>query len=470
MTTWAEPSTHPAWVGEAKAQLMDARLHKLSAFAESALEAENHAQAERAVATLVQAAPQSLYAWQLALDVGAMAEDTGWQRAACERCLAIGRAMGREDIAAHYLALDAALVAGLDEPTYRLDESYVSCEWIEGGLTYGTTELNVCCIPNQGGNGGWEKIVDYSPDTIPDLLAFVRTKQRMRHAAQSGGVDNCRGCSRLAKNPWPVKLPVIDTLNFSHFHRCNLRCNYCYLEQPDYVPDKKALEDPNPLAGHMRYWRSTGMLATNAVVYWGGGEPSILRDFDETLSQLVDHGCRNVVNTNGIRYSEAIETALRAPGQMVVCSIDAGTAETYRRKKGADVFDRVLRNCERYARAASQGRMALKYIVDLDNHGNDEIDGFVERAAAIGIGEGDPRCQQLQQPPVQAHGGRAGPLGARPVRAGRAGIHRRLRCVRLPRARRPWAPACRTRGQRRNLGRRDRTLPRRGSGVADRPR
>ena len=327
-------------------------------------------------------------AWQVVLEAGLLQSDIGLQRAACERLFVISKAVAAEDAIRYYADLDRRLGEATGEPTYALDGEYTSCEWIQGGLTYDVDMMTACCIPNQGGAGGWEPLAHYKPDSKPALLEFVRAKQRMRHAAQSGGVDNCKGCSRLVRRTWRSELFLIDTLNFSHFHRCNLRCNYCYLEQPDYVPNDKALRDPNDLEHHVRYWARTGLLSKSAVVYWGGGEPTILKDFESVLTELLRHGCRNVINTNGIRYSPAVEKALQTPGQMVVCSLDAGTRETYKAKKKADVFDKVVRHCARYAASMSGGVLALKYIVDLDNHSEEETASFIEVAAeTVGVRE-----------------------------------------------------------------------------------
>ena len=380
-------SPRPAWVQRALDEIADPRLQKLVEFAAVATKRRDIAMLEKAVESIAQSIPHSYASWALVLEAAALQDDVGLQRAACERLYVIARDRGDDEARAYYLALDEHLIDLVGEPTYRLDQSYTSCEWIEGGVSYSVRSLKTCCIPNRGDHGGWEPIAEYDPATRPPLLAFVRTKQRMRHAAQSGGIESCRGCVKLQESVWRSRRTLVDTLNLAHHQRCNLRCDYCYLEQDDHVRNEKAIKDPNSIVGHLRYWSDSGLMASGGTVYWGGGEPVLLPEFDELIGQLVGHRMANVVNTNGVRYSLALERALRHAGQMAVCSIDAGTRETFKRKKKVDALDKVITNCARYVASRGEGRFALKYLMDFDNQGEADIRGFIGHALDIGVAE-----------------------------------------------------------------------------------
>jgi hypothetical protein len=95
-------------------------------------------------------------------------------------------------------------------------------------------------------------------------------------------------------------------------------------------------------------------LARGTEAFWGGGEPTLLADFEQTITVLNQHDAKQVLNTNCLQYSDSIEKSLvRSPATSLTCSIDAGSAETYRSVKGADCFDYVRENLARYARAGN---------------------------------------------------------------------------------------------------------------------
>ena len=391
-TDSAEPTATPDNLGWVWADLArhenDEAISPLLQRFNTAIEARDWPAALAAAAALVQAQPSSVFAYHLTFVAAQLAGDVALARAMVERLFVRATHAGNREQILFYGAAEEELCQGLDDGGgYRIASDYVSCEWIESGLAFNPTTLHVCCIPNQGSKGGWEAVGPYSEDVEPDVVAIMRVRQHLRHAAQSGGTERCRGCSNLQRRSW--KRPfLLETLNFSHFQRCNLRCNYCYLEQPGFVPDEKAMRDPNRLIAHLRFHMRHGLLSPEAIVYWGGGEPTLLRDFEELVGALSEHGCRNLINTNGIKFSTVLESALRRGNTMVVCSLDSGTTATYRRKKGADVYQRVLDHCRHYA-AASQGtsKTALKYIVDSDNIAAEDLQGFIAAVGECGITE-----------------------------------------------------------------------------------
>ncbi|MEQ8766172.1 MAG: radical SAM protein [Planctomycetota bacterium] len=323
-TTAHRPTELPGWIRLEISRFSSEALNAVIGTWAARFRQIDFAGAVAAASQIVQQRPELATGYHLIMIAAGQAGDRPLERAMCEELLRVSMRRANVRMTQFYVAISEQLADASPEPTYRVTDEYTSCEWIEGGLTFGPNDVHACCIPNQGGKGGWVKLSPCTQEQAPSLVEILRARQELRHQAQSGGHAKCQGCSRLRKQDWSRPY-LVDTLNFSHFQRCNLKCNYCYLEQPGFVPNETAWKQPHQLITHLRQLIDQKLLDPRAVVYWGGGEPTILDDFEDLLMALVRHGCSNVINTNGIKYSPAIEAALASRNTIVVCSIDAGS-------------------------------------------------------------------------------------------------------------------------------------------------
>ena len=209
-------------------------------------------------------------------------------------------------------------------------------------------------------------------------------------AINSGGLKACQDCGLLEKRIWSPSPYLVQVVNLSHFTCCNLNCRYCYLQL-----EKKCTgwwNDPESLAaGHrplalydtFQAMMADGLLAPDGVINWGGGEPTLLAEFDKLLGLLVTGGRWNYVATNGVRYSPALAAGLADGHVGMVCSVDAGTAATFKALKGHDYFDRVWTHLKAYA--ATGGNVQAKYIVTRMNSNSDDAREFVRLSAEAGV-------------------------------------------------------------------------------------
>lgn len=125
-------------------------------------------------------------------------------------------------------------------------------------------------------------------------------------------------------------------------------------------------------------------LAPESVVDWGGGgEPSLMPEFDKTLRLLNDHGTTQWIHTNATQTPTFLkENTIEASRLHVLCSVDAGTASVYQQLKGRDLYDVVWQNLRAYI---SMGAVVtVKYIVLPDNCSRREVRQFVKRAILNG--------------------------------------------------------------------------------------
>ena len=252
-----------------------------------------------------------------------------------------------------------------------------SCEHIEGGLVFALGDLLLCCITHHG--RGCPKVCDFNGGKLPldKILAF---REDVRTQNQSDDrYPLCKGCGFLMKKEWEELAYPFNRLTLAHFTKCNLRCNYCYVIKDGY--DKNPY-DPYDLCPTLESMIQENRLSPDTEVYWGGGEPTVYKEFEKISGLLLDYGAYQQVASDGLVVSEKLKEALQKGRASLNCSVDAGTAQTYKQIKGRDHFDRVWRNLETYARAA-EGSVAAKIILMKENC--NEVIPFLEKVQNAGI-------------------------------------------------------------------------------------
>src|SRR4051812_22416569 len=144
----------------------------------------------------------------------------------------------------------------------------------------------------------------------------------------------------------PAPAPLIDSLGRVHTSlrisvtdRCNIRCFYCMPETVTFLPRSDILS----FEEIERFVRVLAPLGVNKLRLTGG-EPLVRSGLPKLVERLaVIPGIEDIaLTTNGILLEEHAE-ALKAAGlKRVNISLDALTAETFRRISRRDGLDRVL--------------------------------------------------------------------------------------------------------------------------------
>ncbi len=266
-------------------------------------------------------------------------------------------------------------------------EPYYSCEWLESGLTFAPDGLYACCVLHHG-DRGWPKICDFKGGPLP-VEKIKEAREKIVQMNQSQQFENCRLCTFLKKKSWGKSDYLVDVINLSHSTHCNLKCSYCYLQLSktgkhwwDTAEILRSGETPYQLVPTFRAMIADGLLAPEAVINWGGGEPLLLKEFDALFGLTVDYGNYSTVATNGTIFSETLAQGLRIGRADIVCSVDAGRAEAYLKIKERDYLERVWSNLAAYA---EYGLVTAKYIFIPQNSSKKELLAFFNRANAAGV-------------------------------------------------------------------------------------
>lgn len=260
--------------------------------------------------------------------------------------------------------------------------AYLSCEWIEYRVVLDVLELKFCCIPHSAGTKGFVPICKFDGGKLP-VEEILRERKKLRELNNQEGVDSpCKGCHWLRKHDWEELdgHSIFNQIDISNFTACNLRCNYCYtfLHQDWNLP-KYGYE----LIPIFEDLIENGYLQSGAQIDWGGGEPTILKEFPGLQGMLLEKGFRQRIFTNAVVFSKEIEAGLARKKVSVVTSIDAGNPETYREIKGRDAFDAVWDHVARYA--STGGDVTVKYILRDGNSNRENVKQFIRRCKESGV-------------------------------------------------------------------------------------
>jgi glycosyltransferase involved in cell wall biosynthesis len=266
-----------------------------------------------------------------------------------------------------------------------IPHEYLSCEYIHSGLCFDFSRI-LCCAIYHHGTGHAPLIDNYSGDPL-SLEHILAARAKIVELNQTGRYPNCRGCLFLKRRAWPEGNYPVQWLGLTNWLLCNLRCDYCLLQWNGVGAQVRAGEIPaqryevRPVVTQLI---SEGWLAPHAVVDWGGGgEPTLMPGFDDLLMLLDAHGTTQWLHTNATRLPKPIlDRAVNASHIRVLCSIDAGTPQTYCWMKGRDLYDLVWRNLELYAEAGVA--VTVKYIMRNENCSWRELRRFVRDAQRHG--------------------------------------------------------------------------------------
>ena len=260
-------------------------------------------------------------------------------------------------------------------------EKYVSCKWLESGVCFDNgvygSNIKLCCYMSAPGGGNAMIFTDYHGEKI-DWNEFFKIKQEYRDVQRSGKtVPECEGCVFLEERNWP-QIHYIDHIIFDHFTKCNCACKYCYTEDDKKMYNKLKTYNIFPIIKDMF---DKGIIKRGGAIGFGGGEPTILPEFDKLISLFLKNGFTNMrVPSSGIKYSNIIAKGISTGQLSVVVSIDSSSRDTYKKIKQVDTFNTVCKNLNKYAKAQkSIAGVISKYIIIPEvNDTYNEIDNWLK--------------------------------------------------------------------------------------------
>lgn len=287
---------------------------------------------------------------------------------------------------------------------------YKSCQWVNRGIEFRTDSLRLCCYGYlQGRETEYQTTIkeNYHGELLNKDEIF-KIKEEMKNMHKQGKyLEACQNCIYLQEREWAEE-NYINHFTFNHWTKCNCNCIYCYTKD-----DKKAFNSYKeyPLFPIIKDMFKQGIIkhTESSCIIFGGGEPTILHEFDKLIDLFLEKGCKNIrINSSGIKYSKAIEKGLKTGAISLVISTDAGCKETYEKIKKVRTYGKVWDNIRKYAKAQSSDNLVkVKFILYPGyNNNKEEIDKWFDeiiknnvKAISLSVEQGWFNTNQPNFPP-----------------------------------------------------------------------
>ncbi len=159
--------------------------------------------------------------------------------------------------------------------------------------------------------------------------------------------------------------------------RCNLSCSWCnsakYRKHGDEL-DKNAVFE---ILDYLAEW------GVKAVVFAGGGEPTMHPDFCEIALHAKDQGFKIGLLSNGTADNIEVHKVVGKYFRWAGISVDAGTPEVYSKLKGKKSFSLVMFNLSAMVVHSENCNVGYKFLIAPGNQC--DIIEACKRAKAIGV-------------------------------------------------------------------------------------
>jgi len=265
--------------------------------------------------------------------------------------------------------------------------TFKSCYDLQNSVFLAPDEIRTCCkrFYSEGKFKGDIPLFKVSDNLEPDQLVheIVKRKQEIITALNAPeGYEPCNGCPFIEEKNWDIT-PLSSTIKYLslEYHSiCNMRCDYC---SDLFYGGKTQSYDVTSL---LKYLNDNGYFDSIDYIVWGGGEPTLGKDFDQSLKEIAKSGYIPKIRmiTNSTIHNETIQSLIDSNKLFIVTSVDAGSESTFRVVRGLQAFDKVLSNLKKYA-AHNPKNVIIKYIVKDNNSSFEEINSFVAAIKAYNL-------------------------------------------------------------------------------------
>lgn len=259
----------------------------------------------------------------------------------------------------------------------QMDGGSWSCTDLHHSLFMRPDEIRTCCKrffvdgEMKGDVVLFPVLKDESPSEI--IKKSLQAKQQLHQKINSGLPNPCDGCPFLEFKKWP-NLNTVDLryISFEYHSICNLECSYC---SPEYFDGRTPNYD---IVGLTNSLIEDGVLVNCDTAVWGGGEPTVGKEFKTIFNLLAAKfpRLRQRVLTNSVKFNPVLAEALATGNTQIITSIDAGTPDIFTIIRGKNRLIKVIENLRRYA-GEDPTKITIKYIFTEGNSDINQIRNFV---------------------------------------------------------------------------------------------
>lgn len=263
------------------------------------------------------------------------------------------------------------------------NREYISCDRLRNGIDFELDNIEVCCFRCHKGGG----IIPLSSivDGVVDFDEYFYNRKKLIEENKENVINQkCDGCFNLEKKQWDDDEPCIKYIHFNHWTYCNSKCMYCYTSDSKYgngVQHYRALPILKEILKRVKF-------SPDGEITFAGGEPTLLDEFDEIIEYLLEIGAKKIIiHSSGVKYSPALEKAIKENIVQLVISQDSGCQETYRRIKNTDNYFKVWENTKQYAQFQNGSKnVKSKYVIIPNiNDNKEELDEWLKKTVDSGV-------------------------------------------------------------------------------------
>lgn len=263
------------------------------------------------------------------------------------------------------------------------------CNWLDsnirGGIQIVDSKIYPCCCTDK-------PMIELQDFNYESLSVEKIRDIRIQFYNDINEGKKCVSCPLLIeKEEEDINIGPIKYLSIGPFDTCNLRCAYCY-----FTPEQLGAKlDPQKakIFPMIKNWHEAGMLKDPVEIGLAGGEPSLMSDIPESLNFLAENYSTvsvSFISNSSIknRCEKLADEFACIPSnvhKVLYTSIDAGTPETYKKVRGADLYYTTLNNIINYAKKDSFETILLKYILMFEgiNTSDENIFNFLLFVKAV---------------------------------------------------------------------------------------
>jgi|LauGreDrversion4_2_1035121.scaffolds.fasta_scaffold16087_2 pyruvate-formate lyase-activating enzyme len=259
-----------------------------------------------------------------------------------------------------------------------MENDFYSCPDLQQSVYLAPSKVRTCCqrFFVDGKQEGDVVLLDVTKGDQVTAETILGSKLRLIKEINSGEMTACSGCPYLQKKDWETLNKEnfqVRHLSLEYHSVCNLKCTYC---SDEYYGGKSAQYDIYELISQLK---KLGYMEFCDSIVWGGGEPVLDSNFENLLNLILNDLSPEYLRffTNSVRHSSLIQKLLNEGKIYITTSIDAGSAETYKKIRGFDRLEKVYANLSKYAENSPE-RVTIKYIFTEGNTSTKEVRAFLD--------------------------------------------------------------------------------------------
>lgn len=234
------------------------------------------------------------------------------------------------------------------------------------------------------------KLTNYNTITLEQIQSI---RQKLVDEINEGKHPECQQCRLLYQTDDDnAQIGPIKHLVYHPHTLCSLNCSYCfYTDEQRSIPIAEEYKD---LYKTIKHFYDIGFLNKETFsLDLGGGEPLFLDNIDKTIEFMSENWEQSTfyLLSNSTVVQKVDDFICKTKDKysnvkkVLITSIDAGTARTFKLVRNKDYFYQVARNLYQYALNNTFDNIVLKYIFldDLTNASDDDIFGFLKLCQKI---------------------------------------------------------------------------------------